>query len=64
VLIVDVAVCSEATVNVDGLKTIAGGVVSAMGVVVPPLLLPPPPPQADKSSADAIESVERWVLFK
>ena len=57
---------SDTTVRVDGVKETKGAVVSATGaggVVVPPLL-PPPPPQADKSSADAIDSVERWVLFK
>jgi len=62
---VDEAVVSEITVSVDGLKDTIGDVVSAaggVGVEVP--LLPPPPPQADKSSTDAIESVERWVRFK
>ena len=59
-------VVSDSTERVDGLKETRGAVISATGaggVVVPPLL-PPPPPQADKSSADAIESLERWVRFK
>lgn len=57
---------ADATLKVDGLKETAGDVTSATGVGVvgagvvvltpPP---PPPPPQADKSSADAIDSVGR-----
>ena len=64
---VDEAVVEETTVSVEGLKETTGAVVSETGgggVGVPPLLLPPPPPQADKSSNDAIESVERRGLFK
>jgi hypothetical protein len=58
---VELPVASDSTVKVVGLKATAGAVVSAtggggVGVDDPP---PPPPPQADKSSADAIESAGR-----
>lgn len=61
---VEVAVASDSTVNEFGLKDNAGATVSTTGGGGVGVLPPPPPPQADRSSADAIDSVERCVDFK
>jgi hypothetical protein len=64
---VELPVCVDSTVSVETLKATAGAVVSAAGGTTGGFTLPPPPPpppQADKSSADAIESAERGDFLK